>query len=93
MPTKRSYRKLRLQLRDEDRKLVKSLLRNSREPARVLKRVAILNLLDKGERASAVSRLLDVSPTTVRTIGQRYLEGGVDKAIYDQPRSGNDRHQ
>jgi hypothetical protein len=65
---------------------MRSLLRKGHEPARVLKRVAILNLLDKGEPVGTVSRLLDVSPTTVRTIGKRYLEGGLQEAIYDRPR-------
>ena len=85
--TRRPYRKLRVQLSEDDRKQVTALLRNSREPARVLKRVEILRLLDKGEQASTVSRLLDASPTTVRNIGQRYNDMGLDGAIYDHYRS------
>jgi hypothetical protein len=81
---KRSYRKLRMRLSDEDRNLVQKLLRKGHESARVLKRVAILSLLDKGERVSRISVLLDVSPTTVRSIGWRYIEGGLAEAIYDR---------
>ena len=84
MTTKRSYRKLHLRLSAADREQVKTLLRNSREPARVLKRAAILNLLDKNERVSRISTLLDVSPTTVRSIGWRYHAGGLSEAIYDR---------
>ena len=84
MTTKRSYRKLHLQLSDADREQVKTLLRSGHEPARVLKRAAILNLLDKDERVSRISKLLDVSPTTVRSIGWRYYEGGLAEAIYDR---------
>jgi hypothetical protein len=84
MTNKRSYRKLRLRLSDADREQVRTLLRNSREPARVLKRAAILNLLDKNERVSRISKLLDVSPTTVRSIGWRYHTGGLGEALYDR---------
>ena len=85
---KRSYCKLRLQLTQTDREWVKELLRKSHEPARVFRRVTILSLLDKGESARMVSRLLDVSPTTVRTIARRYLQDGLGAAIYDHPRDG-----
>lgn len=87
MRPKRSYRRLHVQLRAADRQRVRDLLRRGYEPARVLKRVAILNLLDKGETASSVSRLLDVSPTTVRKVGLRYVEAGLEDAIYDRPRA------
>jgi hypothetical protein len=84
MTNKRSYRKLRLRLSDTDREQVRTLLRNSREPARVLKRAAILSLLDKDERVRRISKLLDVSPTTVRSIGWRYQAGGLGEALYDR---------
>lgn len=84
MIPKRPYRKLRLQLSDEDRQRVHALLRKGSMPARVLKRMLILNLLDKGKSAISVSHLLDVSPTTVRAIAQRYLQEGLDEAIRDR---------
>jgi len=87
MTQRRPYRRLRVCLTDDDRQQVTALLRSSREPARVLKRVEILNLLDKGEPVSTVSRLLDVSPTTVRNIGHRYIEMGLEGAIYDRGQS------
>jgi hypothetical protein len=87
MTQRRTYRRLRVRLTDDDRTQVIALLRNSREPARVLKRVEILSLLDKGEPVSTVSRLLDVSPTTVRNIGYRYIDMGLEGAIYDRGQS------
>ena len=89
---KRPYRKLRLQLSSEDQKQVQTLLRSGYNSARVLKRIAILNLLDKGESAKTVSRLLDVSPTTVRTIAQRYLQDGLDEAIFDRSHVSKSPH-
>jgi hypothetical protein len=83
MPDKRSYRKLRVQLSEEDRQQAQTLLRTGHGSARVLRRVFILSLLDKGESASRISALLEVSPTTVRSIGWRYNEGGLSMAIYD----------
>ena len=84
MKPKRPYRKLRLQLSDEDRQQVHALLRKGSMPARVLKRMSILNLLDKGKSAMQVGQLLDVSPTTVRSTARRYLQGGLDNAIHDR---------
>ena len=91
MTEKRPYRKLRVHLSEENRQQVQVLLRTGREPARVLRRATILSLLDKGERASRISELLDVSPTTVRSIGWRYHEGGLPRAIYDRG-PGRDGH-
>jgi len=91
MTQRRPYRRLRVHLTEDDQKLVTDLLRRSREPARILKRVAILSLLDKGEPVSTVSRLLDVSPTTVRNIGHRYIDMGLQGAIYDHYQ-GRDGH-
>jgi hypothetical protein len=84
---KRTYCKLRLKLSPADRERTRVLLRRGREPARVLKRVSILSLLDKGASANTVSRWLDVSPTTVRAIARQYLQGGLDAAIFDRPRT------
>jgi hypothetical protein len=84
MPDKRPYRKLRVQLSEEDRQQVQTLLRTGHGSARVLRRVIVLRLLDKGESASRISALLEVSPTTVRSIGWRYNEGGLSMAIYDR---------
>jgi hypothetical protein len=81
---KRPYRKLRVQLSEEDRQQVKTLLRKGHELARVVRRATILSLLEKGERVSRISELLEVSPTTVRSIGWRYNEGGLAEAIYDR---------
>jgi hypothetical protein len=83
MPDKRPYRKLRVQLSEEDRQQAQTLLRTGHESARVLRRLTVLSLLDKGESASRISALLEVSPTTVRSIGWRYNEGGLAMAIYD----------
>jgi hypothetical protein len=84
MTPKRPYRKLRLQLSDDDRQRVHALLRKGFMPARVLKRMSILNLLDKGKSALKVSQLLDVSPTTVRAVAQRYLQEGLEEALRDR---------
>ena len=51
---RRPYRRLRVHLRADDRKQVTALLRHSHAPARVLKRVAILSVLDKKEQVSGI---------------------------------------
>ena len=53
----------------------------------VLRSLALLQL-SGGDSAPVISRRLRLTPKTVRDIGKRYLEGGVDRALYERPRQG-----
>ena len=44
--------------------------------------------LSGGDSAPAIARRLRLTPKTVRDIGKRYLEGGMDRALYERARHG-----
>lgn len=51
-------------------------------------RVNILLLLHKGKKDAEIEDFLEVERTTIWRIRQRYLEGGVEQALEERPRSG-----
>jgi transposase len=58
------------------------------EEARVIRRENILNCLHHGYSSSEISLILNVDQKTVTNVGNAYLEGGFDSALYDDERSG-----
>ena len=53
----------------------------------VLRSLALL-WLSGGDSAPVIARHLRLTTKTVRHIGKSYLEGGVDRALYERPRQG-----
>ncbi len=58
------------------------------EKARVVNRARILLKLDRGNTDASIARDTFVSRKTVRRIRSRYDTGGLDRALFDLPRSG-----
>ncbi|MFZ9595830.1 MAG: IS630 family transposase [Bdellovibrionia bacterium] len=56
--------------------------------AREICRAHVLNLRNKGYIISEVADILDITPRTVINITTFYTEGGLDRAINDDPRPG-----
>jgi len=56
--------------------------------ARTQTRARILNLLHRGQHPEDIASVLQVSLQTVFNVKRRYLTGGFDAALFDQPRSG-----
>jgi transposase len=71
-------------LEDEDKCILNDFVKKSKEE----RRAYVLLLLDQGVKNGVVAKMLDISPNTVTNIKKRYLEGGMDYAIHDKPRSG-----
>src|SRR5438552_4131751 len=71
-----------------DRRRVEQMLSKGTWPTRVLKRARILQLLDRRWRVSDIARATGSYPLTIRTVGYRYIEGGLGAAINEQPRPG-----
>jgi putative transposase len=86
-----SYHRVHVQLGKRDRKLVAEMLNKGRESARVLRRASILRQLDRGQRAAQVADNVGVAPKTVRAIARRYVEEGLESALYEKPRPGQRR--
>lgn len=77
---------LSLRLKPQDLKGIRHLL--SIEEPRVIRRANILNCLHLGYVSSDIAMILNVDPKTVTNVGNAYLEGGLDSALYDEERSG-----
>ena len=64
------------------------MIRTGRNDARVIYRANALNMRDKGLTAAEVADFLEITPRTVFNIEENYNAGGLDKALYDDPRPG-----
>jgi len=84
----RDYNRLQLKLRKSDQESLMEILRSGVQQVRVVLRALALLRLSDGESPPKVARFLDLTPKTVRDIGKRYLESGLDRALYDRPRPG-----
>ena len=85
-----SYHRVQVELRRKDRRQVAEMLRKGQESARVLRRASILRQLDSGQKVAQVAENAGVAPKTVRAIARRYEEGGLDTALYEKPRPGQE---
>lgn len=77
-----------IRLTRKDRKIIQGLLHSGSHPARVLKRANILLKANSGMKDVDIAEHLDCSFVHVATIRQRYCTQGLQRALYDAPRSG-----
>jgi len=75
-------------LSSNETRSLKTLLTRGTTSARTLSRARILDLLHRQKQPASIAHLLQVSPQTVFNIKRRYLKGGLQAALFDQPRSG-----
>lgn len=55
---------------------------------RVHNRAMVLLLIDKGKSVAEIARLEILSESAVKNVVGRYIDGGIDLALFDKPRSG-----
>src|SRR5215831_13469589 len=84
----RAYNRLNLRLAKPDERVLTGLLRSGVQQVRVVLRALALLQLSNGDPVSAVSGRLHLTPKTVRDSAKRYLESGLDRALYERPRPG-----
>src|SRR3982751_4227791 len=77
-----------LKLSDDDLRSLKTLLRRGSTPARTPTRARVLDLLHRGQYPDRLAETLQISGATVFNIKRRYLDEGLDAALFDKPRSG-----
>ena len=77
-----------IKLKSKERDLLKKLVNKGSAKAREIKRANILLLSDKKKPPREVHEFLGVSKRTIQMVKERYLNGGLDRALYDRPRSG-----
>lgn len=77
-----------LTLSNNESRSLKTLLTRGKASARTLSRARILDLLHRGQSPAEIAPLLLVSQQTIYNIKRRFSEGGLQAALFDQPRSG-----
>ncbi len=80
--------KYKVTLTAEERAFLEGLLRKGRASARVLRRARTLLLAAEGYQRKAIARVLGVSEPTVIKTCRRFVEEGLEGALYDRPRPG-----
>jgi transposase len=75
-------------LNDEERNQLPDLTHKGTVSARKLKRAQIVLKAAEGWTDEQIIIALDTSRSTVERTGKRFVEGGVEKALNDDPRPG-----
>lgn len=79
-----------IQLSNKEKDHIHSIMRRGKHNARVITRGRILLLSNYGKSKEAIAHELGINPSTVQDVRDRYREkgGGLKRALYDAPRSG-----
>ncbi len=80
-----------VELSDEEKAELQDLTSTGKQSARKIKRAQILLKADKGWKDKAIIEALNASRTMVERTRKRYVEGGLDKALNEDPRPGAKR--
>lgn len=80
--------KYRVDLTNEERLQLQELTHKGISGARSQTRARILLKADEGLHDDEVARALDVGINTVARVRQRFVEGGLQRALKDAPRPG-----
>lgn len=81
-------RRTDIELIPEDRKELIHLTRKGKTSARKINRARILLMSDEGKPDGEIREALGISQTTIWRTRKRYLEGGLDWSLNEQPRPG-----
>jgi len=75
-------------LTEAERQEVLTLLRKGKTGVRKITRARILHKADEGLKDAEIASALNTSPSTVERTRKRFVEGGLDKALNEDPRPG-----
>src|ERR671926_646057 len=78
----------RVELGEVERGELRAMLSGGKRAARKLKRAQILLAADAGVADETVATSLDVGVSTVSRVKRRFVEGGVERALDEEPRPG-----
>src|ERR1035437_1299137 len=81
-------RGLRIELTRRHRGQLEELLSGGLQPVRTVLRALALRQMDAGRPTPAVGVNLGLSAKAVWQIGKRYLQGGLERALFDASRPG-----
>ena len=77
-----------VELTDEQRRELRSLVRRGRSSARRITRARVLLLAAEDRSDEEVAAVLDTSRSTVERIRRRFVEHGLEAALTERPRPG-----
>lgn len=77
-----------VELKAEERDGLKQLLKKGKVGVRTVKRAQILLAADTGHTDTHIAETVQVAVTTVERIRKRFVQGGVEHALHDDPRPG-----
>jgi len=77
-----------VELSDAEKSALRRMTTIGKAAARQIKRANILLLSDAGQTDQSISALLHTSISTIERTRKRYVEGGLDAALHEQPRPG-----
>jgi hypothetical protein len=76
-------------LNDQDKQELRQMLSGGIQQVRVVLRALALLQLDAGLSAPRVSRTVPFTAHAIRTIGKRYQEFGLERALFERKRTGH----
>jgi len=79
---------LSIEVTQKDQKELANLLSGGVQQVRFVLRALALLQLAKGASAPRISSVVPLSPQAIRKVGHRYLEGGLEPALYEKQRPG-----
>jgi transposase len=78
-----------VKLTDDERQTLLDLTSQGEVRARVMKRAQILLKADEGMKDADIVSVLNTSRPTVERIRKRFVEGNLERGLYDDPRPGS----
>ncbi len=86
---KRKIKKeVKIKLKEKEEKHLNQFIKKGTAKAREMTRARVLLLSEAGKSPSLISEILGSTKKTIQNIKERYLEGGIQRALYDAPRPG-----
>ena len=76
---------LQIELSRQERRQIEKLLSGGMQPVRTVIRALVLRQMDAGRSTVEAGAGVGISAKAAWEIGKRYLEGGLERAIYDAP--------
>ena len=81
-------RPLSINIARKDQRELAKLLSGGVQQVRVVLRALALLQLAKGVSAPQIANVVPLTSQAIRNIGQRYQQGGLERALYERPRPG-----
>lgn len=82
---------LEMKLSKEDRLILRRMLSKGELQVRVFKRARTLQMFDEGKTAPECAEALGMGRETTRRIAKKYIEGGLEFALYELPRGAPEK--